>query len=32
VETLLQRLREEAATRQNVIMIHGLMNVRTRIV
>lgn len=31
VETLLQRLREEAATRQNVIMIHGLMNVRTRI-
>jgi 2-polyprenyl-3-methyl-5-hydroxy-6-metoxy-1,4-benzoquinol methylase len=32
VETLLQRLREEAATRQNVIMLHGLMNVRTRIV
>ncbi|HEX8035016.1 MAG TPA: class I SAM-dependent methyltransferase [Ktedonobacterales bacterium] len=31
VETLLQRLREEAASRQNVVMIHGLMNVRTRI-
>ncbi|HEU5439159.1 MAG TPA: class I SAM-dependent methyltransferase [Ktedonobacterales bacterium] len=30
-ETLLQRLREEAAARQNVVMIHGLMNVRTRI-
>jgi 2-polyprenyl-3-methyl-5-hydroxy-6-metoxy-1,4-benzoquinol methylase len=30
-ETLLQRLREEAATRQNVVMIHGLMNVWTRI-
>lgn len=31
VETLLQQLREEAATRQNVVMIHGLMNVWTRI-
>ena len=32
VETLLQRLRDEAATRHNVIMLHGLMNVRTRLV
>jgi SAM-dependent methyltransferase len=32
VETLLQRLREEAATRQNVVMLHGLMNIRTRII
>ncbi len=30
-ENLLHQLREEAATRQNVAMIHGLMNVRTRI-
>jgi SAM-dependent methyltransferase len=31
VETLHQRLREEAATQHNVVMIHGLMNVWTRI-
>jgi SAM-dependent methyltransferase len=30
-ETLLQQLREEAVTRNNVAMIHGLMNVRSRI-
>ncbi|HEY7355057.1 MAG TPA: class I SAM-dependent methyltransferase [Ktedonobacterales bacterium] len=31
IETLLQRLREEAATRQSAVMAHGLMNVWTRV-
>jgi SAM-dependent methyltransferase len=31
IETLLQRLREEAATRPGAVMAHGLMNVWTRL-